>query len=757
MIRKTLSFLAATLLTLASQAQRAGVVLSGGGAKGLYHIGVLKALEEENIAIDCIAGTSMGAIIGGLYAAGYSPDEMAEIVCSGAPRRWVSGRIDDSHRSYYRQLNDMPSAVTVRLNIGGESEGEKLVELPGHLISSSEIDMALLQLFQTASTAAHDNFDELMIPFRCVASDMNVRRPVVFRRGDLGLAIRASMSIPLAFQPVKIDSMLLYDGGIYDNFPWRSLDEDENIAPDFYIGSKCTAGNHPVDENSNLVDQSLMLIMNTTDYDLPEGRSILIYRGVDVGMLDFGKAAEIIAAGYDDTKARIGEIKALVPCRRSVAEVEERRREFRSRQPEPLISKVRVLGLTGPQRGYVRDLMRLDRKDGSGSESMTFTDFHDRLDDLIAENDFTAGYSVMEYDSDTKTYTADLSLKARPQFRISFGGNISSTAFNQALISVRYGTVGRVAQQIYLDLYLGAICNTARAGGRTTFFSRYPMFIDYSYDFSIMNTLHGNFGNLTKVDNTADIKNKENFGEVSLGVALTKKSVLQAVVHAGENTYRMRDWEYASRFTFVGAKLEFSRHTLDRTLFPTHGTRLSASGIYIYGQDKYHAGSLMPSLNERSKRKVWTGAKGAWEQYFDIPSLPWFSVGYRLDGVFTTHPEFDSEETTRMSAPVYAPIPHSKMIYMPDYRAARYAAAGLMPTFNIIENLMIRGGFYAMYRDRRHVASQWQYIADLSVVYHTIVGPVSLSVTKYGLSSWRNTYLTFNFGLLIFAPQSTFY
>ena len=110
-----------------------------------------------------------------------------------------------------------------------------------------------------------------------------------------------------------------------------------------------------------------------------------------------------------------------------------------------------------------------------------------------------------------------------------------------------------------------------------------------------------------------------------------------------------------------------------------------------------------------------------------------------------------------MSSPLYAPVPHANMIYMPDFRAAQYVAVGVMPTFEIIDNLMVRAGFYTMFRDKSYTASQWHYVADLSVVYHTPLGPVSLAFTKYDLNNWKNSYLSFNFGLLIFSPKALFY
>ena len=207
MLRKSLAFVVVALLLAAgASAQSVGLVLSGGGAKGLYHIGVIQALEENEIPIDYVAGTSMGSIIAALYAAGYSPEEMRAIVDSGQVREWVSGRIDSRYASYYRQMQDQPSMLTLRLNLRDEekrsdAKNKSRLVLPSHLISSSQIDLALAELLTPASTASGGDFDRLMVPFRCVASDLVARKPYVLKTGDLGEAVRASMAIPLAFNP----------------------------------------------------------------------------------------------------------------------------------------------------------------------------------------------------------------------------------------------------------------------------------------------------------------------------------------------------------------------------------------------------------------------------------------------------------------------------------------------------------------------------------------------------------------------------
>lgn len=199
-----------------------------------------------------------------------------------------------------------------------------------------------------------------MVPFLCVASDMNHRRPAVLRSGELSEAVRSSMAIPLVFRPMGIDSMLLYDGGIYDNFPWKPLDEE--FSPDLIVGSICTAGNTPPSVESNLMDQAFMLAMQETDYTLPEGRSVTIRRGVDAGMLDFDRAVEVMDSGYADAMAAMPQILERITDRRDTAYYEARRAAFRERCPKLLFDDYKLEGLSQAQRSYIRDFVQVDRR-----------------------------------------------------------------------------------------------------------------------------------------------------------------------------------------------------------------------------------------------------------------------------------------------------------------------------------------------------------------------------------------------------------
>ena len=447
MLRKTLSFISVLLLvagaagaqnpeTPAARPRTVGVVMSGGGAKGLYHIGVLEALEENGVPIDYVAGTSMGSIIAAMYAAGYSPAEMREIVASGVVKDWVSGRIDPRYTPYYRQIGHNPAFLSVRMNVGGAGKRFRVT----NLLSSTPIDMALTELFAPATAAAEGDFDRLMVPFLCVSSDMNAREPVVMRNGDLSEAVRSSMSIPLVFKPMKKDSMLLYDGGIYDNFPWRPL--DVGFRPDLIVGSICTAGNAPPSENSSILDQAFMLAMHDTDYDLPKGRSVTVRRAVDVNMLDFDSAVAIMDAGYADAKEAMPQILERVSERWSPERYAERREEFRAKWPPLWFSDYKLEGLAEAPESYIRDFVKVDRRTPGRQRPMGFEELRDNLYAVLAGGDFTMDFPHVRYDSLRGSYSFAAQFHTKPNFKLTIGGNISSTAFNQAYIGVNYETIG---------------------------------------------------------------------------------------------------------------------------------------------------------------------------------------------------------------------------------------------------------------------------------------------------------------------------
>jgi NTE family protein len=226
---------------------RIGLALSGGGARGAAHIGVLRVLEKYRIPIDYIAGTSMGAIVGGLYASGMSVQELEGLI---SEVDWADAFVDEiarKDRSFRRKRDD--DLYLVRFK-PGLSEGK--LKLPAGALDGHKIDL-LLKRYTLPVVTVRD-FDQLGIPFRAVASDLVTGKPVVMDHGDLALTMRASMSIPVVFLPVEMDGRLLVDGGVTSNLP---IDVVRDMGADIVIAVDIST---PLQERDEI--QSVLSVTN---------------------------------------------------------------------------------------------------------------------------------------------------------------------------------------------------------------------------------------------------------------------------------------------------------------------------------------------------------------------------------------------------------------------------------------------------------------------------------------------------------------
>lgn len=183
-IHETLSIYTFLLFLLLPpiHAQKVGLVLSGGGAKGLTHIGIIRALEENGIPIDYIAGTSMGAIVGSLYAMGYSPDEMEALLKSDDFKRWYSGNVEEKYIYYFKKNPPTPEFINIRISLKDSLKNVKPQFLPTSIVDPIQMNIVFLQLFGQATAASKANFDSLYIPFRCIASDVYNKRPLILKK-----------------------------------------------------------------------------------------------------------------------------------------------------------------------------------------------------------------------------------------------------------------------------------------------------------------------------------------------------------------------------------------------------------------------------------------------------------------------------------------------------------------------------------------------------------------------------------------------
>ena len=289
---------------------RTGLVLSGGGARGLAHIGVLKQLEEMNIPIDAIAGTSMGAVIGGLYAAGYSADELEQIALD---LDWQATLSDTPLREdipYRRKQDDRDFLVKQRLTFK-----DGALSFPLGLLQGQNMGVVLESLL--VHTNEIDDFDRLPIPFRAVATDIATGEAVVFDHGHLPLAIRASLALPGFFAPVEVDGRLLVDGVLSKNVPIdvaRAMGVDRVIVVD--IGTPLKSASE-LNSVLDIMDQTTTLLTRTnterqlatlTDADL-----LLQPALGDMGFSSFAETQQAIDAGAQSLSEAQGVLAFVAP------------------------------------------------------------------------------------------------------------------------------------------------------------------------------------------------------------------------------------------------------------------------------------------------------------------------------------------------------------------------------------------------------------------------------------------------------------
>lgn len=283
-----------------------GLALSGGGARGAAHIGVLRVLEENQIPVDYVAGTSMGSIVGGLYATGMSPDEILEAIESIDWDDVFADLPARDERSFRRKRDDDLYLVKARPGIGKDG-----LKLPAGIVQGQKINLALARF--TAHVAEIEHFDDFAIPYRAVASDIVTGEAVVLDSGNLSHAIRASMSVPAVFSPMEIDGKQLVDGGIANNLPINVVRE---MGADIVIAVDISTPLLTEEE----VDSALAITVQLTgiltrrnaeaQIGTLTGDDVLLIPDLgDITSADFNRAAEAAPTGRAAAEASIGSLR----------------------------------------------------------------------------------------------------------------------------------------------------------------------------------------------------------------------------------------------------------------------------------------------------------------------------------------------------------------------------------------------------------------------------------------------------------------
>ncbi|KAF1686259.1 patatin [Pseudoxanthomonas broegbernensis] len=288
---------------------RVGLALGGGGARGMAHIGVLRKLEQMRIPVDCIAGTSMGSLVGGLYAAGMQVDALEKLVLDTDWKGIFDDSIERRERTYRRKQDDRDGMARVGV---GMREGKWSVS-PGVLQGGR-----ILSLIErsTLGVSGIDDFDELPVPFRAVATDLNTGESVELGAGSLSRAMRASMSLPGIFQPLEIDGRVLVDGGIAEQVP---VDTVRRMGADIVVAVDVGTPLEVLDADAGVLQvmyqlTGLLTVRNTaasTDGLGPADVLVVPELGGDVSTGDFAKAADALRIGREAADAAEPRLAAL--------------------------------------------------------------------------------------------------------------------------------------------------------------------------------------------------------------------------------------------------------------------------------------------------------------------------------------------------------------------------------------------------------------------------------------------------------------
>lgn len=282
---------------------KVGLVLSGGGAKGFAHIGVLKVLEEAGVKIDYIGGTSMGSVIGGLYATGYNAAQIDSIFQSTNFNELITDFIPRSSKNFYEKRNDELYALVLPFN-------KFKVGIP-EALSKGMYNFNLLSSV-TRSVRYQRDFLQLPTPFLCIGTDIETGKQVIFNKGNLAQAIIASSAFPSLFSPVQIDGKLIVDGGVTNNYP---IDEVKMLGADIIIGVDVQ---DDLLKRISLKDATKILVQINNLHTIEKMKENIkktdIYIKPDIrdfGVISFDKGKEIIKKGEEATFAVFEKIKVL--------------------------------------------------------------------------------------------------------------------------------------------------------------------------------------------------------------------------------------------------------------------------------------------------------------------------------------------------------------------------------------------------------------------------------------------------------------
>ena len=546
-----------------SDRPRIGLVLSGGGARGAAHVGVIRALEAMRIPVDAVAGTSMGAVVGGLYAAGLDGEEIAatfrdldwqELLRDRAPRRELVFRRKQDDRSILAR-----GALGFR-----ENEG---VVLPLGLVQGQKITQALRGA--TLRVADVTDFDRLPIPFRALATDLETGEPVVLRSGDLATVLRASMSAPGVLAPVEMDGRLLVDGGLVDNLPVslaREMGVDVLIAVDVSFPLAERAG---LESALDVTNQMIGIMVRR---GTRESRAQLTERDVliepDLGRMtavDFARVPQVMTEGEAAVDAAAATLAALaVTPERYEAYLAAR--QHRPAVDEPLAfvraaprsqdDAKRIDAVFGSLAGEPLDIEQLQRKIGRqyGLDRYESVDYR-----LLRES----GQLGLEIDMRRKGWGPNF-LRLGVGIEQDFDGGAAANAGLRVLVT----DLNRYDAEWLTDLQLGE---------EPKFFTELFQPLSLTSDVFVAPSLRHQYATLQVVEEGRRVvryRTRETEAALAVGAELSNWGEVRLGLARGDGSADVLVGDPGlprAEFDLGAAYVEFAYDRLDSAYFPKHG------------------------------------------------------------------------------------------------------------------------------------------------------------------------------------------
>ena len=739
--------------------QRVGVVLSGGGATGLAHIGVLKALEEAEIPIAYITGTSAGALIGALYAVGYSPDEIKDYILSEQFIKMTSGTTAREERFLLREKSE--DASMLNFNFAKDSIFAK--SLPTNFLTPAYLDFETLRLIGHTGAAMNKDFDSLFIPFRCVAADIYQKESVIFSKGDLNAAVRASMTYPFYMNPIRIDGKLFFDGGLYNNFPADVMYHE--FPADYIIGSNVSLNAAPPTED-DIISQITTMFVQKTNFDLPCEYGVIIEPKINIGTFEFAKAAEAIQSGYDAAQIYIDSILPFVHERAKQSDLEIRRKAYRKKIKPIQITDLKVDSYYSSDVSFVEDNFMKD----SIKKPMDFDELQKRYYRAYSTPQIRYIYPTLEKNSDT-TYTLNLEVTKQKPFAVSVGGHFSSRPVNTAYIGLSYLNLGKGAVALHAESYFGKFYGSTKVNLDYDLPSFLPIRISPYFVLNRWDYYRSSSTFFEDIKPSFLLQNEMYYG-VNLAIPANNNGRIALDFKKFENKdqyYQTLDYsgaDTADITTFNGESivLNYEFNTLNRKQWASNGSMFKASVRYVQGKENSISGNTPATEYDLRRQHRWISFSLEGRKYFKMNSF--FKIGVYGNGVFNSQSLFSNYTASVLAMTEFSPLPDSRSLFMEEYRAPQYIGGGLSLIFNYSKYLEfgLDPYFFQPFRQiiRENEGSDFGY-SDLlkeglpmigaSIIFHSPIGPLRLS-TNYFPDQKKPFITQLSFGYVIFNDRS---